>query len=162
MFAKAAWNLPKLDGRLDDVSVIDAGLIFENKPFDLLFEGLSLYQIEADLTLLLSGPYKRAIESFRGEIGCEKRDRVETERSCRIDRIAQMTVIRFLDGGSTGYRNRGAKVTNRGDAFVDEIVGSANAPDRIVDILGAIEGDDDFIKETGNLCGAFVQEKPRR
>src|ERR1700743_2737667 len=119
MFAKTAWNLPKLNGGLDDVSVIDAGLIFENKPFNLLFERLSLHQIETDLTLLLSGPYKRAIESFRGEIGCEKRDRVDTERSCRIDRIAQITVIRFLDGGSTGYRNRGGKVTNGCDAFVD-------------------------------------------
>jgi hypothetical protein len=52
-------------------------------------------------------------------------------------------------------------MTNGCDAFVDKVIGSANAPDGIVDVLRAIEGHDDVVEAAGNLLGAFVQEKPR-
>ena len=53
-------------------------------------------------------------------------------------------------------------MTNGCDAFVDEIIGSNNAADGIVDIRRAIEGHDDVVEAAGNLFGAFVQQKPRR
>jgi hypothetical protein len=42
---------------------------------------------------------------------------------------------------------------------VDEIVGSANAADSVVNLLGAVERNDDVIEERGYFLGAFVKEE---
>ena len=106
MLVKAAWDFPKLNRRFDDVFVSDVSFIFQNKPFDLLFEGLGFFDSETYLTLLFSWPQERAVKRLRSKVGREKRDGIKTDSFCGIDRFAQMTMIGLLDGGATGYRNR--------------------------------------------------------
>ena len=50
-------------------------------------------------------------------------------------------------------------MTDGDDAFVDEIIGSANAADGIVNLRGAIEGDDDVVEESGDIFCTFVQQE---
>jgi len=159
MLVKTARNLPKLRGRLRDVSVTDAGFIFQNELFDFFFECSGFLIIKTYFVLPLSWPNQRPVERFRGEVRCEKGDGVKAERSCGIDRFTQVTVIRFLNGSAAGYRNAWAVMTDSCNAFVDEIEGSANAADDIVDILWPIEGDNDVVEEGGNFFSTLMQEQ---
>jgi hypothetical protein len=49
--------------------------------------------------------------------------------------------------------------TDGDNAFVYEIVGSIHSADGVVNLFGAIEGDDDVVEEGGDLFRTFVQEK---
>jgi hypothetical protein len=49
-------------------------------------------------------------------------------------------------------------VADSGDAFVDEIVGSAYAADGVVYLRRAIEGDDDVVEEGGDLFCTFMKQ----
>ena len=62
MFTKTTSDPSKFSGGLDDVLVIDAVLVFEDKAFDLLFQFLGFFDVQTDLTLLFAGPYQGAVE----------------------------------------------------------------------------------------------------
>ena len=85
MLTKTTGNLPKFSGWLDDVLVIDAGFVLENQLFDLFLKRSYLLEVQADFALPLARPYERAVECFRGKIGGQERDAVETECPCGID-----------------------------------------------------------------------------
>jgi hypothetical protein len=159
MLAKAADNLPKFSGWLDDVLVIDAGFVLENQLFDLVLECSYLLEVQADFALPLARPYERAVEGFRGKVSGQEGDGVETERACGIDCLAKMTVVGFLDGCAASDWKGGVVVTDGDDAFVDEIVGSTYAADGVVNLRRAIEGDDDVVEENCDFFRALVQEK---
>jgi hypothetical protein len=156
MLAKAARDFPKLNRRFDDVFVSDVGFIFQNKLFDLFFEGFGFFESETYLILPFSWPQKKPVERLRSKVGRKKRDGIKAESFCGIDRFAQMTMIGLLNGGATGYGNRWGMMPHGGDAFVDKVIGSADASNRIVNILWAIKRDDDVVKENGNLLCAFI------
>jgi hypothetical protein len=156
MLAKATWDFPKLNRRLDDVFVGDVGFIFQNKLFDLFFEGLGFFESETYLTLPFSWPQKRPVERLRSKVGREKRDGIKPESFCGIDRFAQMTMIGLLDRGATGYRYGWGMMMHGGDAFVDKLIGAVNASNGVVNILGAIKRDNDVVKESRNLLCAFI------
>ena len=139
--------------------MIDAGFIFQNKLLDLFFECSRFFEVQAYFTLFFAGPYERAVECLGGKVGGKKGDRVEAECSCGVDCFTQMAVVGFLDSGPAGDRHGGVVMTDGGDAFVDEIVGSADAADGIVNLLGAVERDDDVIEESGDFFCSFLQEK---
>jgi hypothetical protein len=161
MLAKAAGNPPKFSGWFEDVLVIDAGFILENQLFDLFFECSYLFEVQAYLALPFARPYERAVERFRGKVGCEEGDGVETECSCCLDCPTQMTMIGFLDGCATGNREGGVVMTDGENSFVYEIVGSAHATDGVVNLRRPIDGDDNVVEEGRYLFCTFMQEKPR-
>jgi hypothetical protein len=72
MLAKAAGDLAKFSGWLDDVLMIDAGFILENQLFDLFFEGTHLFEVQSYLALLFARPYEWAVERFRGKVSGEE------------------------------------------------------------------------------------------
>jgi hypothetical protein len=74
MLSEVAGDLSKFGGRFNDVSVIDAGFIFENELLDLIFQCLRFFEIQTYFTLLFAWPYKRAVECLRGKIGSKERD----------------------------------------------------------------------------------------
>src|SRR5882757_6014093 len=78
MLTEVAGDSSKFNGRFDNVLVIDASVVLENQLFDLIFEGTHFFEVQTNFALLFARPYKRAVERFRGEVGCEKGDRVET------------------------------------------------------------------------------------
>jgi hypothetical protein len=159
MLAKAAGNSSKLAGRFDDVLVIDACSILENQLFDFFFESARFFEVQAYFASLFARPYERTVKRFGGKVGCEEGDGIETECSCGIDCLAQMTVIGFLDGRATGDRHGRVVVADRADTHVDEIVGSAHASNGVVNLRRAIERDDDVVEEEGDLFCSLVQQK---
>ena len=46
-----------------------------------------------------------------------------------------------------------------GDAFVDKVIGAADASNGIVNSLWAVKRNDDVVKEVGNLPSTFMEEK---
>jgi hypothetical protein len=159
MLSKAAGDPAKFRGWFDDVLVTDAGFVLEDELFDLFFECVYLFEVQAYFALLFARPEERAVECFRGKVGCEEGDGVETERSCSIDCLAEMTVICLLYGGATGDRHGRVVVADGDDTLVDQIVGSVHTADGVVNLWRAIQGDDDVIEEGGDLFCAFVQEE---
>jgi hypothetical protein len=70
-----------------------------------------------------------------------------------------MTVVGSLDGCATGDWEGRVVVTDGGDAFVYEIVGSGNAADGVVNLRRPIEGDDDVVEEGGDFFCTFVKQE---
>lgn len=138
VLAKAAANLSKFSGRFNDVFVINGGFVFENKLFDLFFQCFRFFEVQTYFTPSFTWPYKRAVERLRSKIGCEEGDGVESQSPCGVDGFAQMTVVGPLYCCATGDWNGRVVMTDGGDAFVDEIVGSTNAADGIVNLLWSI------------------------
>jgi len=159
MLAKSAWDFPKLNRRFDDISVSYISFISQNNLFDLFFEGPGFFASETYLVPPFSWPQERPIERLRSKVGREKRDGIEAESFCRVDRFAQMTMIGLLDSCATSYRNGWGMMTYGGDAFVDEVIGAAYASNGIVNILWAVERDNDVVKEGCNFLGTFMEEK---
>jgi hypothetical protein len=141
--------------------VPDSSFIFHNKLFDLIFEGSRFFEAETYFTLSFAWPYQGTIEGLRAQVGCEKGDGIEAQRSCGVDCLSQAAMICLLDCGTAGDRHGRIVMTDSGDAFMDEIVGSTNATDGIVNLLGAIEGDDDVIEVGRDFLCSFMQEKTR-
>jgi len=161
MLAKAAGDPAELSCRLDDELVIDAGFVLENQIFNLVLECIYFLKVQAYFTLPFARPQEWAIERFRSEVGGEEGDGVESERSCGIDCLAQITVVRFLHGGSTCDRDAGIVKADRDDALADQIVSAANSADGVVNLRRAVKGDDDVIEEGGHLFCAFVKQETR-
>jgi hypothetical protein len=72
-----------------------------------------------------------------------------------------MTVVGSLDGCATGDWEGRVVVTDSGDAFVYEIVGSGNASNGVVNLRRPIKGDDDIVEEGRHLFCTFVKQKAR-
>lgn len=70
-----------------------------------------------------------------------------------------MTAVGFLYGRTARDRNGRVVVTDSEDALVDEIVRSVYAPNGVVNLGRAVQGDDDVVEEHGDILGMFVQEK---
>jgi hypothetical protein len=70
-----------------------------------------------------------------------------------------MTMVGLLDRCPTGDRERSVSMANRGDSFMDEVVGAIDAADGIMNLRWAVERDDDVVEESSNLVGAFAEEK---
>lgn len=162
VLAKATSNFPKFSGWFDDVFVIDAGFVLENQPFDLFFECSYLFEIQTYFALFFTRPNEWAVERFRGKVGCEEGDGVKAEGPCCIDCLTQITVVGLLDGRAASDRHARVVVADGADTFMDKVVRSAYAADRVVNLRRAIEGDDDIVEEGGNLFCALVQEKACR
>lgn len=159
MLTKAAGDLSEFSRWLYDEPMVDAGFILENQMFDFFFECMYLCEVQAYFALLFAGPYERPVERFGGKVGGEKGDRVETERSCGVDCLAQIAVVCFLYGSATGDRHGRVVMTDSEDAFVDEIAGSAHAADGIVNLRGAVQGDNDVVEQVGDFFCAFVKQE---
>jgi hypothetical protein len=161
MLSKAAGDPAKFRGWFDDVLVTDAGFVLEDELFDLFFECVYLFEVQAYFALLFARPEERAVECFRGKVGCEEGDGVETECSCSVDGLAQMTVIGLLYGGATGDRHGRVVVADNDDTLVDQIVGSVHTADGVVNLWRAIERNNDVVEKDGDFRCAFVKQKTR-
>ncbi len=69
-------------------------------------------------------------------------------------------MIRFLYGCSTGDPDEVVVLADGSDATVDEIVGSTDATDSVVNFPWAVQGQDDVVEERGYFLCALWRRRP--
>jgi hypothetical protein len=70
-----------------------------------------------------------------------------------------MKVIGLLDGSAAGDRKGRVVPSDGDDAIADEVVGSTDPTDGIVNLLWAVDGDNDLVEEGGDLVCTFLQKQ---
>jgi hypothetical protein len=84
------------------------------------------------------------------------------ERLCTLHRGAQEAVVGFLYCSSAGYGERRASLADGGDALTDEIIGSVDAANRVVNLSRTIDGDDGIVEEGRDIVGSLKQKETCR
>lgn len=72
MLTEAAGDSPEFGCGFDDVLVVDAGFVVEDKLLDLCFERGDFVGGKSDFALTFARPDERAVERLRGQVGGEE------------------------------------------------------------------------------------------
>ena len=67
-------------------------------------------------------------------------------------------MIGLLDRSAAGYPHIQLPLMNRRDPLDDDIKGSVDAPDRVMDFPGPVDRDDHIIEKCGDIVCALEQQ----
>ena len=155
-------DAPKFRRRFGDKAAFKVGGVIAYQAFEHRLHYGELFGLEIHLRGALLIPEFRPIEGLGRNVGGQKTDLIKPYLPGGIDDVRPICEIEALDDTAAGYAEVGLERFNGLNSFLQPPEGAWHPPDRVVDGLRPVQGDDNFVNSLHHFGRISLEEQAGR